>query len=85
MTYKANFSKGFLKKHEKLPSDIKKRTIEIVKEILVRPYSGVMLVGPLKGLWKAKVGKYRLLYEISENEKTVIFHDVELRKKVYKN
>ena len=34
---------------EKLPSDIKKRTIEIVKEILVRPYSGVMLVGPLKG------------------------------------
>jgi mRNA-degrading endonuclease RelE of RelBE toxin-antitoxin system len=38
----------------------------------------------LRGLWKAKVGKYRILHEISENDKTVIFLDVELRKRVYK-
>ena len=84
MPYTAKFSKIFLKKHEKLPSRIKKRAIENIKEILIKPYSGIMLVGPLKGVWKAKVGKYRILYEINENDKTVIFHDVELRKRIYK-
>jgi hypothetical protein len=43
-----------------------------------------MLVGPLRGVWKAKVGKCRILYEINEQDRTVIFHDVELRKRVYK-
>jgi len=47
------------------------------------PGNGIMLVGPLKGLWKVRVGKYRIIYEIDEQEKMVIFHDVELRKKVY--
>ena len=84
MPYTAKFSKIFLKKHGRLPSGIKKRAMENIKEILIKPYSGIMLVGPLKGVWKAKVGKYRILYEINENEKKVIFHDVELRKRVYK-
>ncbi|MGD0451109.1 MAG: type II toxin-antitoxin system RelE/ParE family toxin [Candidatus Bathyarchaeia archaeon] len=63
---------------------IKSRTTEAIKEILLKPYGGIMLVGPLRGLWKLKVGKYRLLYEIDEKDKSIIFHDVELRKKVYK-
>lgn len=83
MSYTARFSNAFLKKHQKLPSNIRPRVTGLVKEILTNPYSGVMLVGPLRGLWKAKVGKYRLLYEIEEKEKVVVFHDIELRKKIY--
>ena len=67
-----------------MPSGIKLRVTENLKEILIKPHIGIMLVGPLRGVWKAKVGKYRILYEINENEKTVIFHNVELRKRVYK-
>jgi len=84
MPYTAKFSKIFLKKHARLPSGIKLRVTENLKEILIKPHIGIMLVGPLRGVWKAKVGKYRILYEINENEKTVIFHNVELRKRVYK-
>jgi len=84
MPYTAKFSKVFLKKHRGLPSTAKLRMAGALKEILVKPYSGIMLVGPLKGLWKGKVGKYRILYEIDEKGKIVVFHDVDLRKRVYK-
>jgi len=57
--------------------------METLKETLMKPGNGTMLVGPLKGLWKVRVGKYQIIYEIDEQEKRVVFHDVELRKKVY--
>jgi len=66
-----------------LPNEVKLRIIQTLKETLMKPDNGIMLVGPLKGLWKVRVGKYRIIYEINEQEKMVIFHEVELRKKVY--
>ena len=83
MPYTARFSKGFLKKEKQLPNEVKSRIVKTLKEMLMKPDSGIMLVGPLKGLWKVRVGKYRIIYEIDEQEKRVIFYDVELRKKVY--
>ena len=62
---------------------VKSRIVETLKETLMKPGNGIMLVGPLKGLWKVRVGKYRIIYEIDEQEKRVIFLDGELRKKVY--
>jgi len=66
-----------------LPSDIKPRVIETLREILIKPDNGILLVGPLRGLWRVRVGKYRIIYEINEKEKMVVFHDVDLRKRVY--
>jgi len=77
MPHVARFSRIFLRK-------TKSRIVETIREILMKPNNGVMLVGPLRGLWKARVGKYRIIYEINEKEKAVVFHDIELRKKVYK-
>ena len=83
MPYKARFSRIFLKKERGLPSDAKPRVVEAIREILLNPHIGVPLVGPLKGLWRVRVGKYRVIYEINEKEKIVVFHDVDLRKRVY--
>jgi mRNA interferase RelE/StbE len=66
-----------------LPNQAKSRIVKTLKETLMKPDSGIMLIGPLKGFWKVRVGKYRIIYEIDEQEKRVIFYDVELRKKVY--
>jgi len=49
----------------------------------VNPHAGVPLVGTHKGLWRVRIGKYRVIYEINEKEKAVVFHDVDLRKRVY--
>jgi mRNA interferase RelE/StbE len=83
MPHKARFSRSFIKKEEKLSSDARSRVVEALREILVNPHAGVPLVGPLRGLWRARVGKYRIIYEIDEEEKMVVFHDVDLRKRVY--
>jgi len=83
MAYKARFSRTFLKKEKKMPKQIKDRIAEAVKQILIDPYRGVSLIGDLKGLWRHRVGEYRIIYEINEKEKLVTFHFVKLRKKVY--
>lgn len=83
MPYRARFSRIFLKKEERLPSEVKPRVVEAVRELLMNPHVGVPLVGPLKGLWRLRIGKYRVLYEINEKEKIVVLHDVDLRKRIY--
>lgn len=83
MPFKARFSRVFLKKEERLPDDVSPRVVEAIREIIVNPHVGVPLVGPLKGLWRVRIGKYRVIYEINEKEKVVVFHDVDLRKRVY--
>jgi len=62
MSYKARFSRIFIKKEERLPGDVKPRVVEALREILMNPHVGVSLVGPLKGLWRVRVGKYRIIY-----------------------
>jgi mRNA-degrading endonuclease RelE of RelBE toxin-antitoxin system len=47
--------------------------VETLKETLMKPDNGTMLVGPLKGLWKVRVGKYRIIYEIDEQGKKGYF------------
>ena len=84
MTYKARFSRTFLKKEKKLPKQIKDRIAEAVKQILTDPYRGVSLLGDLKGLWRHRVGDYRIICEINEREKVVTFHFVKLRKRAYR-
>jgi mRNA-degrading endonuclease RelE of RelBE toxin-antitoxin system len=36
------------------------------------------LVDLLKGLWRARIGKYRIIYETDEKEKVIVSHDVDL-------
>jgi len=81
--YRARFLKTFLKQENKLDADIKERVIKAVEEILDDPYSGLNLKGDLRGYWKKRAGKYRIIYKIDESEKRVIFFDVDLRKRVY--
>jgi len=83
MPHRARFSRIFLKKEERLPSDVKPRVMEALREILMNPHVGVPLIGPLRSLWRVRIGKYRVIYEIDEKEKIVVFHDVDLRKRVY--
>lgn len=82
--YQAIFSNHFLKKEKKLKKEMRKRVIIAVKKILNEPYVGIPLVGDLMGVWKYRVGKYRLLYEIDEKDNNLSFHTIDLRKKVYK-
>ena len=45
--------------------------------------SGKTLTGPLRGLWRYRIGDYRLLAEIRDGEMLIIAVDVGHRSQVY--
>jgi mRNA interferase RelE/StbE len=42
------------------------------------------LTGDLMGLYKLRVGDYRVIYEVIRNEKTVVIHAVGHRREIYR-
>jgi mRNA interferase RelE/StbE len=84
LNYKAALTKSFLKEFKKLPKDEKDRILKAVDDIVANPFSGVKLRGDLDGLWRWRVGKYRIVYLIDQTPQLVVFLDVGLRKTIYK-
>jgi mRNA interferase RelE/StbE len=59
---------------------------QIFKKILIlqkNPRIGKPLVGNLTGLWRLRCGKYRIIYEIKEQELFVYILDIGHRKNIY--
>ena len=42
------------------------------------------LTGDLLGLYKLRVGDYRVIYEVIRNEKTIVIHAVGHRREIYR-
>jgi mRNA interferase RelE/StbE len=57
--------------------------LKSLEKAVESPYVGTRLRGKLEGLWRLRVGKYRLIYLINEKEKAIVFLDVGLRKSIY--
>lgn len=83
MPYKSVFTHGFTKEFDKLPKGIKEQILKALEKIVVNPYAGTKLRGKLEGLWRWRIGKYRVIYLIDEKEKTIVFLDAGLRKLIY--
>ena len=81
MEYKAALTKNFLRELKNLPENVKERILKAIDEILVSPFLGIKLRGELEGLWRWRVGKYRIVYKINRESRLVIFLDVGIRKK----
>ncbi len=83
MTYTVVFLRVFLKQFRRLRGDMERRVRARIEELAENPYLGLRLVGELEGFWKDRIGQYRIVYKMDEKNKTIIFYDVDLRKKVY--
>jgi mRNA interferase RelE/StbE len=83
LPYKSIFTRGFTREFDKLPKSIKEQILEALEKAIENPYIGTKLRGKLEGLWRWRVGKYRIIYLIDEKEKAVVFLDVGLRKSIY--
>ena len=81
--YKPTFTRGFTKEFDKLPKDVRERILEALEKVAEAPYIGTRLRGKLEGLWRWRIGKYRVIYLIDEKQKKVAFLDVGLRKTIY--
>jgi mRNA interferase RelE/StbE len=69
-----------------LPGKVRDAAIQaILGPVAERPRRvGKPLVGELTGLWSARRGDYRVIYEVDDDRKVVIVHQVQHRRAVYR-
>jgi mRNA-degrading endonuclease RelE of RelBE toxin-antitoxin system len=84
LNYRVIFLRIFVRRFHHLPPRPRLQVRRRVQELAKNPYVGLRLIGELEGFWKDRVGKYRIIYKIDEPNKTLVFYDVDLRKRVYR-
>lgn len=83
-SYRILTTKRFLRHLKRLDGEVRERIIEGVREVSERPYLGSTLIFDERRLYKFRVGDYRIIYEINEEEKAVLFLIVDHRRRVYR-
>ena len=68
---------------QKSAPKIAQRVQNIIDELSKNPTLGVPLKGVLKGLYKYRVGSYRIIYQIYHSQLLIIVLDIGHRKEVY--
>lgn len=88
MAYKFYTSSEFDKQFKKLDKSVQRTINKWIQAHLINtedPYAfGKALVGNLKGYWRYRIGSYRLLAKINDNELVIIAVDIDHRSVVYK-
>lgn len=84
MTFKIIYQKRALKKlHQSTNKATELRIYRTIGERLSQQpqHAGRALSGSLKGLWRLRLGPWRVVYQIIEN--TVIIWEIQSRDKIY--
>jgi mRNA interferase RelE/StbE len=84
--FEVEITREGLRHLDQLPGKVRDAAIQaIMGPIAERPRRvGKPLVGELAGLWSARRGEYRVIYEIDDDRKVVIVHRVQHRRVVYR-
>lgn len=86
--YQIKFHENVLKEFEKMDKYI----VKIIKNWIVKNLEntydprlkGKELKGNLKGIWRYRIGDYRLFAKINDKEFLIFFFEVGHRKEIYK-
>lgn len=80
--FKIQFTILAQKQFDRLPEEIKKRVVNSLERIKIRPYAYVKkLVGNTN--WSLRVGKYRVIINIDNKILTILVLEMGLRKNIY--
>ena len=84
--YEVEITPEGLRHFNRLPEKVRHAALEtIFGPIAENPQRlGKPLVGELDGLWSARRGDYRIIYEILEVDEVVLIHRVQHRREVYR-
>lgn len=86
MAWKIEFVESVEKPFRNLPKPVQKKIVTFLEEVstLENPRNrGKGLTGNLKGLWRYRVGDYRIICKIKNDVLTVYVIDVGHRSKIY--
>ena len=83
--YEIVFTKTASKELDNLDLDLAERVVSFLEGVAESPRSkGGALKGGLKGMWRYKVGKLRILATIDDERKMLVIHHVLWRKDAYR-
>lgn len=86
MSYTVEFARSVEKEHAKIPPPFFKEILDVILELSQnsQPLGCKKLKGHSK-LWRIKVAKYRIVYELDEAKKNIAIIRIRHRKDVYQN
>lgn len=87
MTWKIVIADNAKKQLSKLDYQTKSKILNFLNQNTIHnspKSSGKSLVGKLKGLWRYRVGDYRIICELKNKELTLLVINVGHRKEIYK-
>ncbi|MEN8253593.1 MAG: type II toxin-antitoxin system RelE/ParE family toxin [Patescibacteria group bacterium] len=84
MLYKVVFTKAANKRIKKLDKRYSSAFDKSLKKLETNPRLGEMLKDDLKGYWKLKFSRYRIIYKIQGKKLIVVVVDVGHRREVYR-
>ncbi|WXU00325.1 MAG: hypothetical protein Ctma_1038 [Catillopecten margaritatus gill symbiont] len=83
--YKLLFDDKVIKDLKKIDKTWQSKIVKIIQtKLLENPYMGKKLVGNLSPYYRYRIGDYRVLYSINDEEITISVIKIKHRKNVYK-
>ncbi|MGB7070150.1 MAG: type II toxin-antitoxin system RelE/ParE family toxin [Pyrinomonadaceae bacterium] len=86
-TYKVEFVKSAQKEFHRLPANLKIQTAEALSLLAQNPISELIKVKKLKGadkLYRIRLGDYRVVYEIRNEQLIVLVIKIGHRREIYR-
>ena len=81
--YRIAVTARFKRSFRSLPKEVQERVYRAILGLMESPFIGVKLRGELSGLWRLRVGEYRIIYAIEEETRRVVLLDVGHRRAIY--
>jgi mRNA interferase RelE/StbE len=83
--YKLKFTPTAKKNFKKLDKRYKSAVSKALSKLGNNPKIGSPLKGELKGYWKLRFSRYRIVYQIHKRQLVIVIFDIVHRKEVYRN
>lgn len=85
MAFEVRFKKSVLKDVASLAKTDRERLLDAIERALaVDPYKGKALTGEFKGLYRRRVGNFRIVYQIEKTSSSLLILRIGHRKDVYR-
>ena len=84
MNYSIKIKASAAKSLRKVAETARIRIIDAIDRLAEEPLAGGVLKGEFSGLRRLRVGQYRIVYEVSEGELTVLVVRIGHRRDIYR-
>ncbi len=85
MAFNIEYAKSVAKDLKPLPKSARVKALDVVETSLASdPYQGKALKGPYRGLYRFRVGDYRIIYSIEKDRLVVFVLRIRHRKDAYR-